>query len=199
MRNKMEEKKIGSYILATYLGFWLVLVLLGCLMKAGINETVFTILQQLSAWTPNVVVLVLFHKLLPEEHSRKEYCKRLLSGKRVLATIIILVLVQTAVFVLSVFLISRLEGKTIDQYLTISVRSFFLAAIGTITSGAVGEELFNFLVCFYRGDFLRLLEVLAIFYFAGALILAFTSRRFLRSNRIGMSECELFEAKRKEV
>ena len=128
------------YIIVTYIAFWLGILFFGGIYLLTNNELFMSFAIILLSWTPTLVLLIMFKKLIPNK-TRKNYIKESFSQK-----INIKILITTAIaFIFSIILTYLLMLNNNDVLSLKSGNLSFVFIISEILvcilSGATGEEL----------------------------------------------------------
>lgn len=112
----MEQRNLIRYFIFTYLLFWLLLGVTGFLISVDVPELIQTIMKNVCAWTPTFVLLLMFRKLYPNI-SLREYFKYNFSGKTKSRYFVVVLLLQSAIFVgavLAYFALNEIRLKSIS-------------------------------------------------------------------------------------
>ncbi len=136
----MEQRNLTRYFIFTYLLFWLLLGVTGYLISVDVPELIQTIMKNVCAWTPTFVLLLMFRKLYPNI-SLRDYFKYNFSGKTKSRYFVVVLLLQSAIFVgavLAYFALNEIRLKSISF---IGTSGLIPAILITATGGAMGEEL----------------------------------------------------------
>lgn len=136
-----KNNKVVLFSVWTYLCFWAGLMLIEGLMYIGADEWLISFLTTASSWTPTVVFLVLFPKILPGEKNRRSYIKKLFQGKKIGKTAILITIIQSAVFFLAILLIEKITRQNWTVLVQFNMVLFIYALLTTLIKGATGEEL----------------------------------------------------------
>ncbi len=140
-QTEFNRKNLLMYFTLTYVSFWLFFALIGvAMMVLKAPVAVITIMKSLSAWTPTIIVLVLFRKLMPHL-SLKAFLKRELLTSIGAGRLLIILLLQIGLFLITYFLCSFFESITIPFFKELSIASVSILALELLSSGATGEEL----------------------------------------------------------
>lgn len=132
-----------KYLLATYLTFWL--MVLGICGTASMvfhaPPIVMRILANVCAWSPTIVLFVMFKKLLPnvtrEYFLKKCFCVKISAGKLVAGCAATLFCMALSVFFASLF-----ENRGFASYFVPTKLSALpLSILLSLTAGPTGEEL----------------------------------------------------------
>ena len=143
LKKKMKKTKnyMFLYIVYTYGLFALLLIVLGGIGTILFNGTplVMKWVVSITAWTPTYVFLLMFKKLYPDS-TLKEFYKNAFSKKiniRLLATT---TLIQTIIFLLSVYMISVQNGVSVFSLLNFSNEVIIPTLFIILIQGPTGEE-----------------------------------------------------------
>lgn len=143
LKKKMKKTKnyMFLYIVYTYGLFALLLIVLGGIGTILFNGTplVMKWVVSITAWTPTYVFLLMFKKLYPD-NTLKEFYKNAFSKKiniRLLATT---TLIQTIIFLLSVYMISVQNGVSVFSLLNFSNEVIIPTLFIILIQGPTGEE-----------------------------------------------------------
>jgi membrane protease YdiL (CAAX protease family) len=128
------------YIIVTYIAFWLGILFFGGIYLLTNNDLCMNFAIVLLSWTPTLVLLIMFKKLIPNK-TRKNYIKESFSQK-----INIKIIITTAIaFIFSILLTYLLMLNNNDVLSLKSGNLSFVFIISEILvcilSGATGEEL----------------------------------------------------------
>ena len=140
---KMEKTKnyMFQYIVYTYGLFALLLIVLGGIGTILFNGTPFVMkwVVSLTAWTPTYVFLLMFKKLYPNS-TLKEFYKNAF-GKRInIRLLVTTTLIQTFIFLLSVYMISVQNGVSVISLLNFSNEVVIPTLFFILIQGPSGEE-----------------------------------------------------------
>jgi len=143
LKKKMKKTKnyMFLYIVYTYGLFALLLIVLGGIGTILFNGTplVMKWVVSITAWTPTYVFLLMFKKLYPDS-TLKEFYKNAFRKKiniRLLATT---TLIQTIIFLLSVYMISVQNGVSVFSLLNFSNEVIIPTLFIILIQGPTGEE-----------------------------------------------------------
>ena len=139
LNDKVKNYTI-RYIIVTYIAFWLGILFLGGIYLLTNNDLFMNFAIVLLSWTPTLVLLIMFKKLIPNK-TRKNYIKESFSQK-----INIKIIITTAIaFIFSILLTYLLMLNNNDVLSLKSGNLSFVFIISEILfcilSGATGEEL----------------------------------------------------------
>jgi membrane protease YdiL (CAAX protease family) len=151
MIDKKDAKDLKIYFLLTYLVFWVLLGLTGLMISLNVPLLLQTILKNVCAWSPTLVILILFKKLYPD-FTIKEYLKLHFSQKINPRVFLISFLLQVLILVTVVLAFFMINSKPLNTMTFISISTIIPVIIIDLTSGALGEELG------WRGYALNLLQ-----------------------------------------
>ncbi len=135
------ETKIKRYVVLSYLVFWL--MVLGICGTASIvfqcPPVGMRILSNVCAWAPTIVLLVGFKYFCPEE-TVKNFYKRVFGGRINPLTLIISALITISATLITVFVLSRIQGREFGSYWSLGAYPFWASFLFAITTGPTGEE-----------------------------------------------------------
>lgn len=135
-----NNKQIVLYVFLSYIVFWLLLGLTGYLISIEVPVIVQNISKNFCAWTPTLIVLILFRKLYPnttfKEYFRLHFKKKIKAGD-----FISTLFLQVLVLVLAVLAYFTFNNKPLNTISLIAASSILPVLIMDLTSGAMGEEL----------------------------------------------------------
>lgn len=142
MNNKQIKNPIRRYVITTYLTFWLMVFVIcgGASMIFHAPPLVMRILADVCAWSPTIVLLLMWKRLRPDENIRT-FIRRCFSGKVVWWQLPILAAIIAGGVFASVWILSRFENREIGAYFSLGGWSFAASFILSILSGPTGEEL----------------------------------------------------------
>jgi len=130
-----------QYVACTYGLFAVLLITLGGIATKLLHGTplVMRWLTAITAWTPTCVLLLMFRKLCPNitlgEFYRTAFSEKL--NRRLVATT---AAIQVTIFLLSVSMISILNGVSVVGLLDLSFPTVASAVFFTLIQGSTGEE-----------------------------------------------------------
>lgn len=136
-----RKTKIRSYVITTYLVFWLMVLVLcgGASMIFNAPEVVMRILSNICAWSPTIVLIIMWKKLRPNQ-KMSFFFKECFKGKLRLKLLVVPFLVAGSTL-LSVWILSLMEGKVFTEYFSLGTYPFWASILFSITTGPTGEEL----------------------------------------------------------
>lgn len=130
-----------KYVAVTYLVFWLGILLIGAVYLLSNNDIVMTLGSILLSWTPTVVLLIMFNKLLPNSN-RKAWIKKAFSARINVGIVIATALAFTLPVVFAyIIMLFRNGNATTTDISALSIGSITASIISSIITGATGEEL----------------------------------------------------------
>ena len=139
--NVKNKNYTFRYIVATYIVFWLGILILGGLYLLLKNDIILDLSLVVLSWTPTIVLLIMFNKLFPNT-SRKEWIKKSFSSKInfgiVVITCVAFILTVACTYLILFF--KRDDVLSIDFNLS-TIGFIVLTIISSIITGATGEEL----------------------------------------------------------
>jgi membrane protease YdiL (CAAX protease family) len=128
------------YFVYTYLVFWALLGITGALIALKTPPLVQTIMQNVCAWSPTFVIIMLFRKLYPNT-TVAEYLRRNFLSKVNPLTFLLTLLIQALIVALAVtaYLLSTNAAESSLSFADLSTLPSIILI--TVTSGPIGEEL----------------------------------------------------------
>lgn len=138
----MKKLEIRHYIIVTYLSFWLMVLVLcgGASMVFHAPPLVMRILADVCAWSPTLVLLIMWKRLRPEQ-TRRDFIAACFSGELVWYLLPLLVVLISGGVICSVYLLSLLEHRTFSSYFSMGGWSLMASLLLSLFSGPTGEEL----------------------------------------------------------
>lgn len=133
-------KTMRRYILWTYLGFVLFIGLIGFVMVVLKLQGWATVLQTISAWTPTIVLLILFQSIYPND-SRQGFIRRQFNVPIKRSVLIQAIGSLLFVFGLTLFALRVGLNQPISQILILSPATLLSRIPLQLFSGPLGEEL----------------------------------------------------------
>lgn len=130
-----------KYVITAYITFWLMVLVLcgGASMVFHAPAVVMRILSNVCAWSPTLVLLIMFSKLRPNM-TIKDFSKEAFSGKIHIGIIAALIVTITGANLLTVVLLSFFQGKSLSSYFSMGGYSFIASFLFSFLSGPTGEE-----------------------------------------------------------
>ena len=163
MIEKKDTKLLKRYFILSYIAFWLLIALTGCMVSLEVSPLIQNIMRNISAGTPTLVIIIMFKKLYPnitfKEYLKVHFTKKI--NPVMFITSFLLQALAVAIAVLAFFLINNKPLNTISF---IAVSSILPVLIMDLTSGALGEELG------WRGYALNILQKKYIPLIAGLIV-----------------------------
>lgn len=138
----MKKNPIRSYVITTYLTFWLMVLVLcgGASMVFHASPLVMRILADVCAWSPTIVLVVMWQRLRPGQ-SFRDFLARCFSGRIVWWWLLLLAILVAGGVVGSAWLLSCFEHKAMSSYLSMGGWALGTSLVLSILSGPTGEEL----------------------------------------------------------
>lgn len=132
----------SKYVIATYITFWLMVLVIcgGASMLFHASPLIMRILSNVCAWSPTIVLLLMFKKLRPET-TRLSFVKEKFSGRINIFLLVIPPVVLAGGTILSAWLLSLIEKKEFSSLFSMGSYSFLASFVFSILSGPTGEEL----------------------------------------------------------
>lgn len=139
---RMINNPIRRYVTATYLTFWLMVLIIcgGASMVFHAPPLVMRILADVCAWSPTIVLLVMWKRLRPQE-SIATFLKRCFGGHIVWWWLPLLAIVIAGGVFASAWLLSCIQGRELASYFSMGGWSLGTSLLLSILSGPTGEEL----------------------------------------------------------
>ncbi|MDD3206796.1 MAG: type II CAAX endopeptidase family protein [Lachnospiraceae bacterium] len=137
-----QQSKVKSYVVIAYLVFWAMVLFIcgGASMLFHASPLVMRILSNICAWSPTMVVLLMWKKLRPEQ-SRKEFIKEAFCGKLKIAGLLVPPMLIMGGVLITVWILSFLEKNSFTSYFTLGGYSLWTSVFLSLLSGPTGEEL----------------------------------------------------------
>lgn len=139
--NKKPFDIMWTYVITTYLVFWL--MVLGICGTAAMvfhaSPFVMRILSNICAWSPTIVLFIMFRKLRPNM-TLKKFCQSAFSGSVKWYLMILLSVVIAGGICLSIWFLSLLQGRNFLSYFTLGNYSLLTSFVLSLLSGPTGEE-----------------------------------------------------------
>ncbi len=132
-----------KYVIATYLTFWL--MVLGICGTASMvfhaPPLVMRVLSNVCAWSPTIVLFVMFKKLLPGM-TRVEFLRKSFSGRINPVKLLTGCWLTVCCILLSVSIAAVIEKREVGSYFAFgNLSALPLSVLLSLTSGPTGEEL----------------------------------------------------------
>lgn len=140
-KSNKEIDGMWQYVIAAYLVFWLMVLVIcgGASMLFHASPLTMRILSNLCAWSPTLVLLAMFHKLLPGA-TLKDFFRTIFSGSLKWYLLIFLVLIIAGGSCATVWLLSCLQGRSFSSYFSLGSYSLAASFFLSLLSGPTGEE-----------------------------------------------------------
>lgn len=138
----MKTASPRRYVIAAYLTFWgMVLVLCGgASLVFHAPPLVMRILADVCAWSPTIVLLVMWKRLRPSE-TRADFVRACFAGKLNAALLVLPIALVSLGVIGSVWLLSLIEHRAFASYFSMNGWSLPASFLLSIFSGPTGEEL----------------------------------------------------------
>lgn len=141
IQNTQSKRTILSYIIVSYLLFWLMVLILGgtASMVFDASPTTMRVIANLCAWSPTFALLILFKRIYPNQKVKEVFID-MFRGK--LSWKLFLISGFSVIFAmaLSIIITSRIESISLKDYVQPSLYTFPIAFLFSLTSGPTGEE-----------------------------------------------------------
>lgn len=129
-----------SFVITTYVIFFMLFVLIGTSMVLGVPKSITNILQIISAWSSTFAFVILFKKIYPGLRLR-DFVKRQFAPEIRFSVLTTVVIIQVIIIAVTIFLLSITNDT---QNLALSVTGLgllFFAFLDNLVRGPLGEEL----------------------------------------------------------
>ncbi len=138
----MKPASPRRYVIAAYLTFWLMVLVLcgGASMVFHAPPLVMRILADVCAWSPTLVLLVMWKRLRPEQ-TRGEFVRACFSGRLGFLPLLLPAVLISGGVVGSVWLLSLFEGRAFASYFSLNGWPLAASFLLSVFSGPTGEEL----------------------------------------------------------
>lgn len=139
--NKKTFDIMWTYVITTYLVFWF--MVLGICGSASMvfhaSPFVMRILSNICAWSPTIVLFIMFKKLRPDI-TLKEFYKNAFSGSVKWYLIILFVVIIAGGTFISTWFLSLIQKRSFSSYFTLGGYSLLTSFVLSMLSGPTGEE-----------------------------------------------------------
>lgn len=138
----MRNDSLRRYVIAAYLTFWLMVLVLcgGASTVLHAPPLVMRILSDVCAWSPTLVLFVLWKRLRPEQ-TRRAFLASCFGGELVWPLLPLLVLLISGGVLFSAWLLSLLEFRPFSSYFSAGSWPLATSVLLSLFSGPTGEEL----------------------------------------------------------
>lgn len=136
-----SDNVMWKYVIFAYILFWVMVLGLCGTFSMVFNASPLTMrwLSNLCAWSPTIVLIIMFKKLKVNK-SLQEFYKDAFSGKISLTLLILSGICVLGGTLLTVFIVSIIEGKSFSGFFSYGMYSLPLLFLLSILSGPTGEE-----------------------------------------------------------
>lgn len=134
------KKKIGQYVVFTYLAFFVFIGIIGVFMVVLKNDAIASVLQVVSAWTPTFVLMLMFKKIYPQTTRLNFICKQFLQ-KIPLKVLLAAIGIPLIIFIGSIGFSAFYFKKPFYELMIISPLPLLYMLPSHLIRGALGEEL----------------------------------------------------------
>ncbi len=138
----MKTNYLKKYIVSSYILIWLLIIFVAApaSLLFRVPPVIMWIVRNLCAWSPTLLLLIGWKHFRPEE-TRTTFIKRCFSGKVIPPLLLLSFALTFGISILSLFLLSLIEGKPMLSYINWGATSIPLSIFLSLTSGPTGEEL----------------------------------------------------------
>lgn len=138
----MKTNYLRKYIISSYILVWALIIFVGGLASLVFHAppVVMWIVRNLIAWSPTYLLFLGWKHFRPDE-TRTVFVKRCFSGKIKLFPLLLSFSLTFGISVLSLFLLSIIEGRTMLSYIDLGEVALPLSIFLSFTSGPTGEEM----------------------------------------------------------
>lgn len=127
------------FIVYVYVLFWVFLLLAGGMILLFGDIVPMQLFFVVGSWTPTIVLLIMFNKLLPNT-TRKEFFKKLFKPKLNWQMLSLVTIIQILVVLASIFILSLQTKSSMISMLNLSFPILSYAFFTSLITGATGEE-----------------------------------------------------------
>lgn len=127
------------FIVCVYALFWSFILLIGGMLLLFSEKVPMQLLVTICSWTPTMVLLIMFQKLLPDT-SRRDFFNKLFREKinwRMLFTVTV---IQFLIVLVSIYIVSFQNRVSVLSLLNLSLPVLLYAFFVSLITGATGEE-----------------------------------------------------------
>lgn len=130
-----------QYVIFSYLLFWaMVLGICGTAsMVFHVSPLTMRILSNITAWSPTMLLLIMFKKLKPNTPIKAFY-KNAFSAKIKFSLLLFIPILITGSMLLAVLILSLIEHREFTSYFSLGTYPLVLSIVLCITTGPTGEE-----------------------------------------------------------
>lgn len=132
---KTLKRPMASFVILSYIIFWVFLASIGACMMLGASENVILILQIISAWSPTFAFIALFRRIYPNI-KLKDFVKKQFEQRLKFSVLSLVVIIQVIIFVVTSSLV-----KSTDNTLTSGIVMLLIIFFNNLIRGSLGEEL----------------------------------------------------------
>ena len=140
MFERLKHSRLFIFSFFTYLVFWCMLLLTFVLISCRPPRYIQEIAQNLCAWSPTIVVLILFKKLFPQT-SLRDFLRDSFFKKINPLDFVFSFLLQVLFLCAMIGIYLVISKKTLGSLEFIGINELFMTFIINLTSGPLGEEL----------------------------------------------------------
>ncbi|MFD2129959.1 hypothetical protein ACFSKI_01635 [Pseudogracilibacillus auburnensis] len=137
MKKRKSLKPLTSFIILSYIIFFVLFIVIGISMVLGAPKSIINILQITSAWSSDFALAILFKKIFPGLRF-KDFVKAQFSPRINFSVFSTVVMIQIIITAVTIFLLSHTNDT---QHLAISLTSLGLLLVA---KGGAPKPLANF-------------------------------------------------------
>lgn len=132
---------VGKFIRNAYLLFWISILTLGGLASAVFHAPIIVMkgITVLCSWTPTIMLLIMFKKLMPGL-TIGEFYRKAFRGKIKILDIVIPPIIVGGIFISSLLLLAVFEKRSFAELITFNAYELPGILLYTFLQGPTGEE-----------------------------------------------------------
>lgn len=140
--NKVKNSKslLLKFFLLTYLIFWVLFAVTGAVIMLNAPKVFQSIMPVICAWSPTFAFLIMFKKIYPGL-MLKEFIKQQFSTRIKISLLLIIIFIQTFIFLAVPFSYSLLNNIPVTSLITSSASVILLGFFNQLIRGPLGEEI----------------------------------------------------------
>lgn len=127
------------FVVCIYALFWICILLTGGLMLLFGEKVPMQLLVTICSWTPTMVLLIMFKKLVPDT-TRRDFFKKLFRPKINWGMLLAVTVIQLLIVLASVYIVSFQEKVSMLSLLDFSLPTLSYIFFVSLITGATGEE-----------------------------------------------------------